>query len=257
MKQYFVLLFACMALWGCGGQDQIETPPLKIIDQIDFSHVHIRDNFWSPRLAKHTSATLPVCIDQIENQTGRMQNFENAARGTGKHSGIFFDDSDVYKALEGIAYSLINNPDPELEKKADEWIDKIAAAQQPDGYINTFYTLTGQDKRWNNMDKHEMYCAGHMMEAAVAYYQATGKRKLLDVSIRMADHMMELFGPGKRHWVPGHEEIELALVKIYRTTGQEKYLDFANWLLEERGHGHGSMGGEGNGTQPTTRMLSR
>ena len=107
MKQYFVLLFACMALWGCGGQDQIETPPLKIIDQIDFSHVHIRDNFWSPRLAKHTSATLPVCIDQIENQTGRMQNFENAARGTGKHSGIFFDDSDVYKALEGIAYSLI------------------------------------------------------------------------------------------------------------------------------------------------------
>ena len=245
MKQYFVLPFACMALWGCGGQDQIETPPLKIIDQIDFSHVHIRDNFWSPRLAKHTSATLPVCIDQIENQTGRMQNFENAARGTGKHSGIFFDDSDVYKALEGIAYSLINNPDPELEKKADEWIDKIAAAQQPDGYINTFYTLTGQDKRWNNMDKHEMYCAGHMMEAAVAYYQATGKRKLLDVSIRMADHMMELFGPDKRHWVPGHEEIELALVKIYRTTGQEKYLDFANWLLEERGHGHGSMGGEG------------
>ena len=114
MKQYFVLPFACMALWGCGGQDQIETPPLKIIDQIDFSHVHIRDNFWSPRLAKHTSATLPVCIDQIENQTGRMQNFENAARGTGKHSGIFFDDSDVYKALEGIAYSLINNPDPEL-----------------------------------------------------------------------------------------------------------------------------------------------
>lgn len=128
MKQYFVLLFACMALWGCGGQDQIETPPLKIIDQIDFSHVHIRDNFWSPRLAKHTSATLPVCIDQIENQTGRMQNFENAARGTGKHSGIFFDDSDVYKALEGIAYSLINNPDPELEKKADEWIDKIAGS---------------------------------------------------------------------------------------------------------------------------------
>lgn len=83
MKQYFVLLFACMALWGCGGQDQIETPPLKIIDQIDFSHVHIRDNFWSPRLAKHTSATLPVCIDQIENQTGRMQNFEKQPEGQG------------------------------------------------------------------------------------------------------------------------------------------------------------------------------
>ena len=181
-----------------------------------------------------------------------MQNFENAARGTGKHSGIFFDDSDVYKALEGIAYSLINNPDPELEKKADEWIDKIAAAQQPDGYINTFYTLTGQDKRWNNMDKHEMYCAGHMMEAAVAYYQATGKRKLLDVSIRMADHMMELFGPGKRHWVPGHEEIELALVKIYRTTGQEK-LSRLRQLAARRNADTdtGAWVAKGNGTQPT------
>ena len=205
----------------------------------------INDNFWSPRLSKHVSATLPVCIDQIENQTGRIRNFENAAKGEGEHSGIFFDDSDVYKALEGMAYSLINNPDPELEKKADEWIDKFAAAQQPDGYINTFYTLTGLDKRWTNMDKHEMYCAGHMIEAGVAYYQATGKRKLLDVCIRMTDHMMSQFGPGKRHWVPGHEEIELALVKLYQTTQEQKYLDFAYWLLEERGHGHGTMGDEG------------
>ena len=194
---------------------------------------------------EHVSPTLPVCIDQIENQTGRIRNFENAAKGEGEHSGIFFDDSDVYKALEGMAYSLINNPDPELEKKADEWIDKFAAAQQPDGYINTFYTLTGLDKRWTNMDKHEMYCAGHMIEAGVAYYQATGKRKLLDVCIRMTDHMMSQFGPGKRHWVPGHEEIELALVKLYQTTQEQKYLDFAYWLLEERGHGHGTMGDEG------------
>lgn len=216
-----------------------------MIEQIDFSHVKINDNFWSPRLSQHVSATLPVCIDQIENQTGRIRNFENAAKGEGEHSGIFFDDSDVYKALEGIAYSLINNPDPELEKKADEWIDKFAAAQRPDGYINTFYTLTGLDKRWTNMDKHEMYCAGHMIEAGVAYYQATGKRKLLDVCIRMADHMINQFGPGKRHWVPGHEEIELALVKLYQTTQEQKYLDFAYWLLEERGHGHGTMGSEG------------
>lgn len=247
MKQYVILSLACLALWGCAEQKQIsDQAPLKMIDQIDFSHVHIQDNFWSPRLSKHTTATLPVCIDQIENQTGRMQNFVNASKGEGEHSGIFFDDSDVYKALEGIAYSLINNPNPELEKKADEWIDKIASAQQPDGYINTFYTLTGQDKRWKNMDKHEMYCAGHMIEAAVAYYQATGKRKLLDVSIRMADHMMSLFGPGKRNWVPGHQEIELALVKLYQTTQEEKYLDFANWLIEERGHGHGSKGDEGH-----------
>lgn len=246
MKQYLALAVSALFLYGCQTtKEEAKDQPLKMIDQVDFSHVKIHDNFWSPRLNKHVTATLPVCIDQIENQTGRIRNFENAAKGEGEHSGIFFDDSDVYKALEGMAYSLINNPDPELEKKADEWIDKFAAAQQPDGYINTFYTLTGLDKQWTNMDKHEMYCAGHMIEAGVAYYQATGKRKLLDVCIRMTDHMMSLFGPGKRHWVPGHEEIELALVKLYQTTHEEKYLDFAYWLLEERGHGHGSMGEEG------------
>ena len=246
MKQYLLLAASAFLLQGCQtSKEDIKEQPLKMIEQIDFSHVKINDNFWSPRLSKHVSATLPVCIDQIENQTGRIRNFENAAKGEGEHSGIFFDDSDVYKALEGMAYSLINNPDPELEKKADEWIDKFAAAQQPDGYINAFYTLTGLDKRWTNMDKHEMYCAGHMIEAGVAYYQATGKRKLLDVCIRMTDHMMSQFGPGKRHWVPGHEEIELALVKLYQTTQEQKYLDFAYWLLEERGHGHGTMGDEG------------
>lgn len=245
MKQFLLLPLACLTFWGCQEQQTKETP-FKMIEQVDFSHIKITDNFWSPRLKSHVTTTLPVCIDQIENQTGRIRNFENATKGEGEHSGIFFDDSDVYKALEGMAYSLINNPDPELEKKADEWIDKFAAAQQPDGYINTFYTLTGLDKRWKNMDKHEMYCAGHMIEAGVAYYQATGKRKLLDVCIRMADHMMSLFGPGKRHWVPGHEEIELALVKLYQVTNDKKYLDFSNWLIEERGHGHGTMGGEGN-----------
>ncbi|MBO4944739.1 MAG: glycoside hydrolase family 127 protein, partial [Muribaculaceae bacterium] len=221
MKIYHLLPLACLALAGCGANIP-ESQTLGVIDPVDFSHVKIQDDFWSPRLVKHKTATLPVCIDQIENQTGRMQNFINASRGEGEHSGIFFDDSDVYKALEGIAYSLINNPDTALEKKADEWIDNIAAAQQPDGYINTFYTLTGLDRRWHNMDKHEMYCAGHMTEAAVAYYQATGKRKLLDVAIRMADHMMNTFGPGKRDWVPGHEEIELALVKLYRVTNEKK-----------------------------------
>lgn len=246
MKQHLLLSIASLIIGGCSVQKQEEAAPLKMINQVDFSHVKIQDSFWSPRLEKHTSATLPVCIDQIENQTGRMQNFINASKGEGKHSGIFFDDSDVYKALEGIAYSLINNPNPELEKKADEWISHIASAQQPDGYINTFYTLTGLEKRWKNMDKHEMYCAGHLIEAAVAYYQATGKRTLLDVGIKMANHMMSIFGPGKRDWVPGHEEIELALVKLYQTTNEEKYLDFAYWLLEERGHGHGSKGDEGD-----------
>lgn len=246
MKKHLIIILSCAALWGCRDSQNESGQPFRMIEPVDFSQVRVTDNFWSPRLKNHANTTLAVCIDQIENKTGRIQNFENAARHEGKHSGIFFDDSDVYKALEGIAYTLINNPDPELEKKADEWIDKFAAAQEPDGYLNTFYTLTGLENRWKNMDKHEMYCAGHMMEAAVAYYQATGKRKLLDVSIRMADHMMSLFGPGKRHWVPGHEEIELALVKLYNVTNDARYLDFANWLIEERGHGHGTKGGEGN-----------
>lgn len=241
MKKLFIVLTGLICMTGCTEKQA----SLKKINQVDFSNVRITDQFWSPRLDRHTSVTLPVCIDQIENQTGRIRNFENAAKGEGEHSGIFFDDSDVYKAVEGMAYSLINHPDAALEAKTDEWIEKFAAAQQPDGYINTFYTLTGLDKRWSNMDKHEMYCAGHMIEAAIAYYQATGKRKMLDVCIRMVDHMMNTFGPGKRDWVPGHEEIELALVKLYQVTNEEKYLNFAHWLLEERGHGHGSMGTEG------------
>ena len=219
-----------------------QTAPL--ITPVPFSEVRIDDAFWSPRLERHKKATLPVCIDQIENQTGRIRNFENAARKTGEHSGIYYDDSDVYKALEGMAYSLQNYPDPVLEAKCDAWIDKFAAAQEEDGYINTYFTLTGLENRWKDMTRHEMYCAGHLIEAAVAYFDATGKRKLLDVGIRMADHMMDIFGPGKRDWVPGHEEIELALVKLYRTTGQEKYLHFADWLLGERGHGYGSRGDE-------------
>ncbi|MDR2495635.1 MAG: glycoside hydrolase family 127 protein [Tannerellaceae bacterium] len=241
---YFTILIALATLSACSNESGRERSLMRM-EAVDFSQVSVDDDFWGPRLQRHASTTLAVCIDQIENQTGRIRNFELAALGRGEHSGIFFDDSDVYKALEGIAYSLINHPDSALERKADEWIDKMAASQQPDGYINTYYVLTGLENRWTNMDKHEMYCAGHMIEAAVAYLQATGKRKLLDVSIRMADHMMDTFGPGKRHWVPGHEEIELALVKLSQATGQTKYLDMAEWLLNERGHGHGSKGGDG------------
>ena len=239
MRKFVVFVSAAVLLSACSSRQE---ESLKFITPVPFSQVQIRDAFWSPRLQAHKDVTLPLCIDQIENQTGRIRNFENAAKGRGEHSGIFFDDSDVYKALEGMAYSLQNHPDPLLEAKCDEWIDKFAAAQQPDGYINTFYTLTGLEKRWNDMDRHEMYCAGHMIEAGVAYYQVTGKRKLLDVCIRMADHMMSVFGPGKRHWVPGHEEIELALVKLFRATGEKKYLDFSDWLLNERGRGYGSYG---------------
>lgn len=215
---------------------------LKRLMPVSFSSVTIDDDFWTPRLLIHKDVTLPVCIDQIENQTGRIRNFENAAKGEGAHSGIFFDDSDVYKALEGMAYSLQIEPDPRLEAKCDEWVAKFSAAQQPDGYLNTFYTLTGLENRWRDMDRHEMYCAGHLTEAAVAYYRATGRRSLIEVAEKFADHMMSVFGPDKRHWVPGHEEIELALVKLYEVTGKRKYLDFAAWLLDQRGHGYGSYG---------------
>jgi DUF1680 family protein len=233
---FLTVAAAAILLTACGSKNSTH----KLITPVKFSDVTINDGFWSPRLQSHKDVTLKVCIDQIENQTGRIRNFENAAKGEGEHSGIYFDDSDVYKALEGMAYSLQNNPDPELEAKCDEWIDKFAAAQQKDGYLNTYYTLTGLENRWSDMGMHEMYCAGHMTEAAVAYYNVTGKHKLLDVAIKMADHMMTVFGPGKRDWVPGHEEIELALVKLYEVTGEKKYLDFAEWLINERGHGFGT-----------------
>lgn len=210
-------------------------------ENLDFSKVAISDGFWKPHIDRITSVTIPVCIDQTEVATPRIRNFEIAAGlRKGKFQGIFYDDSDVYKALEAIAYSLKNNPDAKLEEKADSWIDKIAAAQQPDGYINTYYTLTPSEPRWTDMDRHEAYCGGHLIEAGIAYFNATGKRKLLDVGIRFADHLDSLFGPGKRHWVPGHEEIEIALVKLYKVTKDEKYLKLSDWFLNERGHGHGT-----------------
>ena len=122
----------CLAV-SCGKEKT-----MRLVDPVDFSCVKVTDAFWQPRLDSHSAVTMQVCIDQIENQTGRIRNFENAAKGEGKHSGIFFDDSDVYKAMEGMAYSLVNHPDPAIEAKLDEWTAKIAAAQQEDGYINTY-----------------------------------------------------------------------------------------------------------------------
>jgi len=207
---------------------------------VSFSEVTITDNFWKPKLEKVATTTLQVCIQQTEVETGRIRNFEKAARRANeKHEGIYYDDSDVYKALEAIAYSLKNQSDTELEAKADEWIAKIAAAQEEDGYINTFYTLTGLENRWKDMDKHEAYCAGHLIEAGVAYYQTTGKRKLLDVGIKMADHIDERFRQSNTPWVVGHQEIELALVKLYKVTNEDKYLELSDWFLDQRGRGHG------------------
>ena len=206
---------------------------------VPFSDVTITDLFWKPKMETVATATLDACVNYTQDKTGRIRNFEKAAKRSGKHEGIYYDDSDVYKAIEAIAYSLKNYPDAELEKSTDEWIDKIAAAQLPDGYLNTYYILTDINKRWTDMEKHEDYCAGHLIEAGIAYYNTTGKSKLLNTAIRFADHIDSVFRQQNRPWVSGHQEIELALMKLYHHTQNKKYLELSNWFLEQRGHGNG------------------
>lgn len=228
----FISFYLCLHSYG-----QTST---QVYTAVSFDQVKITDDFWQPKIKKVGTTTLNACILQTEVKTPRIRNFEKVARKAGeKHEGIYYDDSDVYKALEAMAFSLQTTRDATLEKKADEWIAKIAAAQEPDGYLNTYYSLKGLDERWTDMEKHEDYCAGHLFEAAVAYYQATGKRQLLDVAIRFADHIDRTFRQANRPWVSGHQEIELALIKLYRTTGEARYLSLADWFLEQRGHGHG------------------
>lgn len=209
---------------------------LKHVEFVNFSQVNVTDQFWKPKIDKVATKTLEACIYQTETATPRIRNFERVARAKGEeHEGIFYDDSDVFKALEAMAYSLKTHPSEVMEKKCDVWIDKIAAAQQPDGYLNTWYTLKGLQDRYTDMSMHEDYNAGHMIEAGVAYFNATGKRKLLDVCIKWADHFGAIFGPGKKHWVTGHQELELALVKLYKVTNNIAYLNLSDWLLSERG----------------------
>lgn len=236
-KSLLILAFLCPLFLAFAQEKQ------TALEAHSFSQIKITDSFWKPKLEKVAKSALPASVYQTEVKTGRIRNFEKAGRKQGEpHEGIYYDDSDVYKALEAIAYSLQNIPDAALEQKADEWIAKIASAQEPDGYINTFYSLTGLDKRWKDMEKHEDYCAGHLMEAGVAYYQATGKRQLLDVAIRMADHIDTQFRQANKPWVSGHEEIELALVKLYKATGEDRYLQLADWFLDQRGRGYGIGG---------------
>ena len=203
---------------------------------VPFEKVTIKDSFWSPRIETNRTATVEANLAQCE-RTGRIKNFAVAGKlEPGKHQGLLYDDSDVYKVLEGVAYTLAAKRDPDLEKRADAIIDKIAAAQQPDGYLNTYYTLVKPEERWKNIQYgHELYGAGHLIEAAVAYHQATGKKKLLDVARKKADHIASVFGPGKKIDCPGHEELELALVKLYRATGDKKYLGLAKFFLDVRG----------------------
>lgn len=205
---------------------------------IAFQNVTVQSSFWTQIIDTIQRVTVPCCLDHCE-ETGRIDNFRKAAnKKNGAFKGVYFDDSDVYKVLEGAAYCLKNHADPELEQRVDKIIADICAAQQEDGYIYNYFVLNTPEKRWTDMDLHEDYCLGHLLEAGIAYAQATGKEALLQCAIRGVNQMMAVFGPGKRDWVPGHQEIELALIRLYQYTGQEQYLQFARWLVEERGHGH-------------------
>lgn len=235
-RQFRVLLFVAFVV--AISTLQIAFGDGSGIEPVPFTDVKKVEGFWAPRLETNRKVTVPYAFTKCED-TGRISNFAKAGGlMTGNFVGIYFNDSDVYKVIEGAAYSLQCHPDPELEMYVDSVIHKIAAAQWQDGYLYTFYSLPEKkpEKRWTNIqDMHELYCAGHFFEAAVAYYQATGKRTILDVAIRLADKIDSVFGPGKRYDVPGHEEIEIGLVRLYRVTGDDKYLKLAKFFLEQRG----------------------
>jgi len=224
---------------------------------VPFTDVRIDDSFWRPRMETHRNVTIPYCFQRCED-TGRIDNFAIAGGlMEGKYRGARYNDSDLYKVIEGAAYSLSLIPNPELEEYVDDVIVKIAAAQE-DGYLSTLRIITPNldisrtsetpqhqldmygDKRWARTDHgHELYCVGHMYEAAVAHYLATGKKSLLNVAIKNADLVCSVFGPDRKRDVPGHQEIEIGLVKLYRVTGNQKYLDMAKFFLDERGHYNG------------------
>lgn len=205
----------------------------------------INDSFWSKYQKLIRDVVLPYQKDALNDNipgaepSHAIKNFKIAAGlETGEFQGWVFQDSDVAKWLEAVAYSLSQTPDSELERSADEVIDIIEKAQQRDGYLDTYFIIKEPEKRWTNLEEcHELYCAGHMIEAGVAYFSATGKRKLLDVVCRLADCIDSVFGPelGKMKGYCGHQEIELALVKLYRITGNERYLSLSRYFIDERG----------------------
>ena len=199
--------------------------------------VRLNDAYFAPRIAANHTNTLPANVRKC-HETTRLEAFRlDWKKGMPNHPHFFWD-SDVAKVLEGMAYDLILNPDPEREKELNEYVDLVCSAQQPDGYLNIFFTVALPEMRWKNLHEyHELYCAGHLMEAAVAHWQATGKRNFLDCMCRYADYIASVFGrePGQLRGYPGHEEIELALCKLADATGNKKYLDLAKYFVDERG----------------------
>lgn len=238
---YPVTLFLLIA--SCQPDKKVTTdyPILPVSSK----NVELTDQFWSKRIETNREVTIPYCFQKCE-ETHRIANFEVAGGLIeGTFEGIRYNDSDVFKIMEGAAYSLQQKFDPELDKYLDELIAKIAAAQEDDGYLYTIRTILGDSamtiregkERWSEVrnHSHELYNVGHMYEAAVAHFNATGKRNFLDVALKNAELIYSVYGPGKRHDAPGHQEIEIGLVKLYRTTGDPKYLELARFFLDERG----------------------
>lgn len=202
---------------------------------VNLARVNVEDSFWTPRMQVNREQTILHEYKECKD-TGRIDAFLLNWRPGMEPKPHYFWDSDVAKWVEAASYSLAAYPDPELDALLDEVIGKIAGAQQEDGYLNVYFTVVEPEKRWLNLAEwHELYCAGHLMEAAVAHFEGTGKRSLLDVMCRYADYIDSVFGPGKRDGCPGHEEIELALVKLYHATGEERYLKLSKFFLDQRG----------------------
>lgn len=215
------------------------------ITSVPFTSVKLTDKFWLPRIQTNHTVTIPASFDRCET-TGRVKNFEMAAARSGKFCTVYpFDDTDVYKTIEGASFSLSLIPDKKLELYIDSLIDIIGRAQEPDGYLYTARTINPQNvhpwlgkERWEKEREHshELYNAGHLYEAAAAHYLATGKKNLLTIAIKNADLVCSVFGPDRKHVAPGHEVIEMGLVKLYRITGKTEYLNTAKFFIEERGN---------------------
>lgn len=219
--------------------------PARMTAAAPLRSVVIQDEFWDRYGRLVRDRVLPYQWEALNDRvpgaekSHAIENFRIAAGlATGEFRGYVFQDSDLAKWLEAVAYRLTTHPDPALETLADEVVTLIGKAQQPDGYLNTYFTVAQPGKRWTDeRRKHELYCAGHLMEAAVAYFEATGKPGLLEIARRLADHIGTVFGPepGKKHGYPGHQVIELALVKLFHATDERCYLELAQYFIDERG----------------------
>ncbi len=216
-------------------------PTVRGYDEVGQAQVELRGGFWGPRVKTAHEVTLAHALDELEKD-GHVTNFDKAAgKLPGPLSGHHAFDSDLYKVLEGALISLQHFPDPALSKRVDGIIDRILAAQQKDGFLISWFIVNGLDKRWDDLRlEHQMYNAGHFFEMAGEHQQLTHDPKVIDSAKRFADHIDSVFGPKKRYDVDGHEEVELALIKLFRSTGEPRYLQLAKFFIDERGYSHTS-----------------